>query len=370
MKDTHILIFEHDIVKYPPILSFISFLFQENKKIVLIGYCSDEYFIRDFIDNGGVYYNVIDNKLEDNIVKKMFRYLLFKKRVKGIVKEFDEKYCRIYFFGEKCAWLLYTIVSNYSSVIYLFETPTFVVELKYRLLSPMLNYKEVLQRAYKVVCCEYNRAHITKSYFSLKELPIIIPNKPIVKSVEKKDISELEDLVDKKVILYQGIFNYPERKLDEFCLAMEYLPEDYVLCLMGGDNKYKAILKSKYSSDRIRFLNYVTPPMHLQITEMAYIGILVYNSGGNNISETLNTLYCAPNKIYEYSKFSIPMISNDVPALDFLFKKFKCGEISCDEAQSIASKILEIDKFYSNYSKGSTLLYNSVDLRELYFKIS
>lgn len=368
----HILIFEHDIIKYPPILSLVAFLFKENKSIILLGYCSDEKFIRDFKEKGGIYIEVIQNYVDDSSIIKLWKYFCFKHRVKANLKEVDPEQSRVWFFGEKCSWLLHEMVKKFSSNIYLFEIPSFTISLRYRFLSPSLNYKKTLKSAQHVICCEYNRSHITKSFFELDKLPITIPNKPNFKeeghNVQMdKGLEELKlKLRNKKVILYQGIFNYPERKLDSFCEAIDHLPEDFVICLMGANNQYKEKLIEKYKSERVIFLEYIAPPHHLEITKLAYIGILVYKSEDGNICNTLNTLYCAPNKLYEYSRYGIPMISNDVPALSYMFNHFKSGVTVSDNSENIAHGILEISSNYSKYHDGSTQMYLSVDLDKLY----
>ena len=61
---------------------------------------------------------------------------------------------------------------------------------------------------------------------------------------------------------------------------------------------------------------------------MASIGVLSYFPRSGSIGRTLNPLYCAPNKIFEYSKYGIPMISNDVPALRYSYMEFHCATVS------------------------------------------
>lgn len=48
----------------------------------------------------------------------------------------------------------------------------------------------------------------------------------------------------KKVILYQGFFASVERRLEEFCQAINQMPSDYVMIAMGkGPNNYYDVLK-------------------------------------------------------------------------------------------------------------------------------
>lgn len=373
MKTKHILVFEHDIQKYPPILSVINYLFSLNKEIVLIGYSSNISFIDDFKQRGGVFYNVITNRVTDNFYIKIINYFRFKNSVYKIISNFESNESKLWLFGEPCIWLLHDLVNKFESNLYLFEIPSFKVNLRYRMFSPIINYAKTLRSASKVVCCEYNRAHITKSFFQLDELPVVIPNKPYILDHEI-DESHTTNLIKKlngrKIILYQGIFNYPERRMDEFCEAMSLLSSEYLLCLMGSENDYKKKLKRKYEGDNIIFLPYISAPNHLAITKLAHIGILVYNAEEGNIENTLNTLFCAPNKIFEYAKYGIPMISNDVPALNNIFSINKCGQtIPVLNKITIAAAILEIFSNYSIYSTGSTKFFEKSNLNELYSKL-
>ena len=125
-------------------------------------------------------------------------------------------------------------------------------------------------------------------------------------------------------------------------------------------------LKNKYQSDRIVFLPFLPPPLHLEITKLAHIGILVYIVNGVPINHAINVLYCAPNKLYEYSKFGIPMIANDLPALNMVFSQNKAGVcLQTLSAEEISRAILEIDYDYDAYSKASNQLYSSIDMVDL-----
>jgi glycosyltransferase involved in cell wall biosynthesis len=165
--------------------------------------------------------------------------------------------------------------------------------------------------------------------------------------------------------LYQGIFNYPERRLDEVCKSIDFLDDDYVLCIMGPEDNNKDRLSLLYSSERVFFLPYLPPPHYLEITKLATIGVMVYFSIPGSLDQCINTLYCAPNKLYEYSAFGIPMISNNVPALSDALKSHNAGIcIEPFDPESIANGIKEIMTNYSTYSCGSSNLYDSIDIRK------
>ncbi|MCP1997428.1 glycosyltransferase [Flavobacterium sp. HSC-61S13] len=364
MSDKHILIFEYDIQKYPPILSIINFLQNNGLDIIVIGCCYDLIYIESLKKKGVTFYNLIDNNTQSNSIVKFLRLIFFRKKVQKILKSYSQESPTVWLFGQTSIWLFYRLINNFKTNLYLFEFPRLEVSLRYRLLSPFINYKKALQNAKNVICCEYNRSHITKSFFNLQRLPHIIPNKPIMDIAIDGSLEDDSRFTGKKIILYQGIFNYPERRMDELCEAIAFLPDEYIVCLMGSDNDYKNTLKTKYeNNDRIVFLPFVASPSHLKITQKAHIGFLTYFSDGGKIEHSLNTLYCAPNKIYEYANFGIPMLSNDIPALNYLFEKHKCGiSVEGFTPERIAKVITDIDANYSLYSDGSKALFNATNI--------
>lgn len=203
----------------------------------------------------------------------------------------------------------------------------------------------------------------------------MLPNKPYEDNKYQdvpEDIAQIVEDVKKKVngrkvILYQGIFNANERRLDEFCEAIEKLPENYVFIAMGGGGGYFEELKKKYNSEKIIYLPFIRPPYHLLITQLADYSILSYHPNNQSYVGVINPLYCAPNKIFEYGKFGIPMIANDVPGLKLIFETYKCGRtidypITVDK---IVENVLAMDRQHEEMSKGARAYYDSVDLEEI-----
>lgn len=351
----NIILFYNDIQKYPPILTTIDCLLQNGEEVLLLGYCSCEKTILDFEIKGLVYRELVVDCVSSFPVVKLVRILKYKKRVYNIVNKFKEDDVVLWVFGERNAWVLHGLLKKYKSILYLFEIPRLKINARFRFISPCINQFKMMSSASKIVCCEYNRAKITESFFHLKETPTIIPNKPIVELMEIPCLStvvpELFELCLKnKIILYQGIFNYPERRLDEICKAIDLLPSNYHLLLMGPNDSNKRRLEEKYHSNKVHFVPFMPFPLHLSVTRLAHIGVLSYFSSSGNIESTLNTLYCAPNKIHEYSLFNVPSISNDLPAMKEIYSKYSIGEIVDYDSNQIAEAILHISDNYGDYT--------------------
>ena len=86
-----------------------------------------------------------------------------------------------------------------------------------------------------------------------------------------------------------------------------------------------------------------------------------------SIADVINPIYCAPNKIYEYTKFSKPIICNDIPALRSVVDRYKCGGIVEQPMtpESITKAILDIEKNYDELKEGAMSFYNSVDIYDI-----
>lgn len=235
-----------------------------------------------------------------------------------------------------------------------------------------LNAEKIGNGAKSVIVPEYNRAYIVQAMWNLKTLPKIMPNKPYLeKSLPKnatinssKEAKELINKLDgKKIILYQGAISR-ERKIDSFVRAVSELGDDYAFLIMSKDlNIINFVLPQNCYT-----LHHINAPEHLEVTSHAFLGVLSYIPEMTSNSK-LNSLYCAPNKLFEYSMFQIPMIGNDIPGLRTVFSQYGCGECCSYDEQQIVKVIKLIEDNYSVYCENSKRLYQSVDNYETLRKI-
>ena len=361
---------------YPPMQSLMRVLLESQNRLYFVGICSDIQMKMAF-EKMGVTFVHLDSRLSGGQICRIRKHFNVQKKIRRIVGDYkitDKDLLWIEY-----SYLVYTNYNDLKGLRYIAHFYEFVNDSlgwKYKLFYSDFNMKSYLQKAVGVIHCEYNRAIITKGLYSLEKLPYILPNKPYFE--EKlldnipEDISfqirEIENRISgKKVILYQGSFESKERRLEEFCQAVDLLPCDYILVAMGFGGEYFQSLKNKYESERIYFVPYIKPPYHLRITKHASIGVLTYNPLNTSIAGVINPLYCAPNKIFEFSRYGIPMISNDVPGLKYIFKEFQCGmTVSYPVTpEKIAHIILQISKKEHFFHKGSENYYNTVDFKEI-----
>lgn len=180
-------------------------------------------------------------------------------------------------------------------------------------------YDYAARKALLTVVPEYNRAHIVKAFYALSHMPAIIPNKPLDHPRAKKlpisdpviaeKIARIE-ASGKKILMYMGILS-SERPLEPIIEAVEKL-DGYVLAVLGGRTPYLDHLE-KTMGGRFEYLGSVKPPHHLDVASHADITYISYVAGNHSI----NAVFCAPNKVYEFAGFGIPMLCNDNPGLKY-----------------------------------------------------
>lgn len=375
--NTVYLILKDDLVYYPPVLSTINVLLELGYKVVHVGNYADEEQKRALEKCGVQFKPTVRLTDEGSLLTKFMQKLSFRQQVITYLKTANiSTNDYVWLFHTETLCLLHKIVNCYRVIFHPLEFTLPVANWKYRLLSPSLNLAESVKRASKVVCCEYNRAQITRGMFALEQMPYVLPNKMYMANEELTAIpNDVRNLVSpilsriegKKVILYQGVFLDKERRLEEFCEAVKNMPDEYVLIAMGKGSSYYTHLKEKYQSEKILFIPFIRPPYHLLITKAASIGVLSYFPDATNIATVINPLYCAPNKIFEYARYGAPMISNDIPGLHYTFMEYHCGEVVSHPMtiEGIKSAIERIYMDYDAYSSGALHYYESVDIKKI-----
>jgi glycosyltransferase involved in cell wall biosynthesis len=346
-----------DLKKFPPIISLIHYTNRLKINVVLVcSSCSQE--LKENLNSQNLM--IIESNLKK--VKKNNRiseWVNFHKKSWDVIKKYPKAYIWIST-GDTALALGYRIIKKEYSLQ--------LLELYDKFPIYKIFLKKIAKKAKVVIVPENNRANIIKVWWKLNALPIVIPNKPLihsrVRNLELKDESLnklITKLKSKKIILYQGLI-YKERNLIEIAKALNALSQDFVLLLLGSDidGSLENLIKINPNLIHIPF---VTPPDHLNITSHAYIGIATYDDS------SLNNVFCAPNKIYEYSGFSIPMLCRDIPGLKYTVDVSNAGIcVDTDNQEEIINAIISIDKSYDTYSKNSYEFYDLIDIENLFNK--
>lgn len=376
MEKRVFIIMQVDLIYYPPALTLLKTLCDLKYTPIYIGEYSDQKQKEELQERGVRFIDAPVYRAEYTSLHKFIKLQQFKRFVYHTLAQLyhpDSDLVWLIDNNDSMLLLLNKVVRKYKTVIQLYEFTLFQNNKKRCLLNLFFNPYVTLQQAYKVVCCEYNRAQIIKGIYQLDTLPCILPNKPYDESSDTENLPDsirtlVADLskktANKRVLLYQGIFIQGERRLDEFCEAMSLLPNNYIFLIMGPANAYYEKLKARYQSDKILFLPFIKPPYHMQITRMATIGITTYFQKRGNLSQIIGTLYCAPNKIFEYARYGVPMIGNDIPGLYYEFSQYKCGVCIAGQltARNIVDAVCKIEADYSTYAEGARNYYDSIQL--------
>lgn len=223
-------------------------------------------------------------------------------------------------------------------------------------------YDYAARKAKLAVVPEYNRAHIAKAYYALPHLPAIIPNKPLDHPRERNlPISDpviaakIDQLKQngKKIVMYMGILS-SERPLEPVIEAVNQT-DAYVLAVLGGRTPYLDRLE-KQMGDRFVYLGAVKPPHHLEVASHADVAYISYVANNRSI----NAVFCAPNKVYEFAGFGIPMLCNDNPGLKYTVEYYGMGICAEDlSAETIRKSLETISEEESTMSQAAIRYYEA-----------
>lgn len=361
-----ILIQIDSILKYPPTISLINELDKLGKEVYVLTTHVNKQLI-DVLPSSVVLVKVGDDyRYSSNILHKFCELIKIRKECWNQITKYYDDTTILWVMSNIAIKHLGTKLLDYRYNLHLYE----LFENIYYFGSvpiPKIDIKSLCLKAHSVIVCEYNRAQITKTWFHLDNLPLIITNKPMDNNIEKNSSiihdeqggNLIKKLEGKKIILYQGVVDR-ERPIEIIAKAVENLSNDFVFLVMTG-NKCDEL--AKYEKTYV--LPFIAPPYHLEITSHAYIGILIYTPVYGSFSSPLNSIYCAPNKLYEYSQFGLPMIGNNIPGLKYTIEYNRMGycvnNLNIDE---IEKAIKDIECTYLEKTKNSRLFFESSSNRK------
>lgn len=343
---------------YPPCVSQIRMLKEAGVDVdVLFGSCNESALAifreerisyKEIGDKRGVFRGQLD---------KLSNWLFFRSMLKRELNNRDLSNTILWFGNAETVLPMKGLLRKYKYAITFLEL---LDEYPFRV--KML--RPIAYNAHFNVMCEETRAYLLRARWQLRELPYVMPNKPFDNPNRFSEVSNqqakelLSQLSGKKIIILQGYISEFEI-LKNFAEAMNELSDDYRLLLMGPENP--AIVESlKSISPKLLYSKYIPAPHHLQVTQRAYIGIVYYNG-----MISLNNAFCAPNKIYEYSAFGLPMIANSIPGLKNTIG-ISGAAVCCDLTKSnIINAVRTIEDNYEQLKESSYNFYKATDCRKI-----
>ena len=303
----------------PPVISVLHILTKLGYNVTLVC-CSSSPKFNLMMKKIGVKIVIIPYYSSKTIIGKIVEYIKFRRSF--------YKYLNNNFKNKKyLLWLIdaQTILALGKNLLY----HKFVLQIQELHEDQKLylsKISNVIDKAELVFMPEYTRTHLYKFWFKLKKKPIVLPNKPYFlppreyfDKLSNKYLNMYPELKNKKIIIYQGGIS-PVRMLEDLAKAITDM-KDYVLLLLGSEYKDGYVKKLKNINPNVIHIDYISAPDYLSITRISHIGYICY------LPSSLNNMFCAPNKINEYSLWSIPMIANDIPGLKNIFEKYNPGVI-------------------------------------------
>jgi glycosyltransferase involved in cell wall biosynthesis len=126
----------------------------------------------------------------------------------------------------------------------------------------------------------------------------------------------------KKVILYQGAVNVG-RGIEWVIDAMSYL-DDFVFYVVGaGDilNELKTKTATMHLQDRVIFVGRVAFEQLPEYTQNATVGVNLLDKS------SLNYYYALPNRIFDYIRAQLPVVSVDFPEIQRIVAHYRIGTL-------------------------------------------
>lgn len=298
-----------------------------------------------------------------------YNWFMFRQEIRKHLKTVDAENTILWFGNVETMIPVKGLLNKFHYVISVLELlDDSANALKRKLAMPMA------RKADAVVACQLTRAYIMRSWWKLDRVPYVMPNKPYGNQYERNCIPSceltkgyIEKLAGQKVIIFQGILQHADY-LEQIAMALSDLGGEYLFVLMGSDERDKTLVKRIQTIyPNTLHIPYVPAPLHLEITSYADIGIVFYRD------DSLNRAYCAPNKIYEYAQFGIPMISNRIPGLMDTVGAVGAAECVELKRENIADAICRIEAQYEKYADNSSAFFAGTDncgtVREVYSRL-
>lgn len=352
-----ILITKTALEKIPPVISDLHILLDLGYRPSLIVTGISDGLKKD-LEEKGITVHLIPDKHGLPIIGKLWSYYRFRRFCAKTAKEYATK-------SQPLLWIEggHTILALGNS-IKKYEYILQISELHERSKLQLNAIKHVIHSAKAVFMPEYNRTVLYQVWFHLEKRPTVLPNKPYLLpseeqlyKIKEKYADTLSLLQGKKVILYQGGI-YPSRQPDKIVSAAKNIGGYQMLFVGQAD---PGIMESLKSIDKdIIHIDFLPFPDYLIFASVAHIGCAFYKA------DSINNIFCAPNKINEYSAYSLPMIGNDIPGLKYLFESTGAGVVANEnDIKSIEAGLKLLDSNYDYYKSHAHNLYQLYDTKKI-----
>jgi glycosyltransferase involved in cell wall biosynthesis len=344
-----------DIAHLPPVLSVIQDLIELGEDVsVLSSYCSVDLPALCGIDPGQCHTTRESfTPPGHSILRKIAAGVSFRRAAWAMLDQAPDD-CLIWVASADTAIVLGRKLTRKRYILQLHELYDRMPAIR-ALLAP------IVKKAACVVVPERHRGAMLRSWFGLETSPLVLPNKPRLTDCERNQFLSDERAreaikqigTNRKLVLYQGHIGNGKDLL-RVAKAIATLGDPWRFVVMGRDHGLVQALRTQCPG--IVHIPFICPPDHLTVTSHAHIGIVGYSF------DSLNNVFCAPNKIWEYAAFGIPILGNNVPGLlDTVADKGFGLCYDSGKSDDIIRALLRLDSEYQRFSVAARAAFREID---------
>jgi glycosyltransferase involved in cell wall biosynthesis len=328
-----------------PVMRFIVNAFQSNNPVIY--HCQIDSFTNYFQNKGQeiVIQTYKDSQAYNSksFAQKILRYLYFIKFVRdlSIRLEKESQPACLYTIDIFAYWMALLIKKKLGGqkvvvVYHQFEIieSTTLSKLDAYFLKRIRKHSQLTDL---VVAPEQNRLNILKETFHISENTKVytFPNSNnIVAGVNKKIVREQAKIVIGHIGAV-GIDHF----VKEFFEALYLLPRERFKLLMVGNiiPAVRDLVESYQGKFDIELISEVPHARLDEIYKQIDIGVILYKA------VNINFEYCAPNKLYEYWAYGIPVVGHTLPGLLPLFTSQHWGKlVNMENSKGFAEGLLDL----------------------------
>lgn len=287
---------------------------------------------------------VIKLKSRHNLIRYFEFIYKIKKRIKRI--DYDLLFANDFYCAELVPWVKRK--RNNAHIVY--DAHELYIPQKDKPLNRRFDFfykkeKRAIYDAELVICANDDRARIMQEHFGLASLPTAIRNishLPLVRDNISRGYEDTTDAFFKLpgiTLVYAGVLS-SARKIETLVEIAEQ--EKNTKLLIIGDGQHRKYLEERASKSlgkRVFFTGSIPYTYLSVLLSKCDIGYLFYPT------DILNNVYCAPNKIYEYSSVRLPMIANANPTVERILSDSGIGVASDDLLNAFKTVASDIEGY-------------------------
>jgi len=222
----------------------------------------------------------------------------------------------------------------YDSHEYFTEVPELVTRPKIKRIWESFE-KRILPKLKNTytVCASISDIYNKKYNVKMK----VVRNIPKCSEINEEEIKPNlpKDIIDKKIIIYQGAVNVG-RGIEQVIKAMQYVENGIFVIIGGGDifEDVKKLTNDMKLNEKVFFTGKIPFNELFSYTKNADIGISLEENIG------LNYYYALPNKLFDYIRANVPILANSLPEIENIVRTYDIGcFIENHNPKHIAEKI-------------------------------